>query len=68
MNCSKCGLPVHEERAELGLKTCRACASNSKPFAVMVYSHKTAGVLELVESEEAFKALKGAADERVEAL
>jgi hypothetical protein len=50
------------ERLELGLETCMECSPKGKPRGVMVYSHKTGGVLEITESEEAFQELKRSAD------
>jgi len=53
-----CGKSVEKERAELGLKVCKACAfggvGQKKIMARMVFSHKTAPEIEIL-SEEVFK-------------
>lgn len=66
--CAKCGKPMPIERLELGFPNCKECTPQNKPFAFMVYSHKTGGILETTENPEVFKAIKTGADKRVEAL
>jgi hypothetical protein len=68
VGCAKCGRPMPAERQELGFPCCKECSPQGRPKGVVVYSHKTAGVLELVYSEEAFRAMKRSADSGVESL
>ena len=50
MNCG-CGNPIEAARLEIGFKCCKACAFTgpdlAKPRGVMVFSHKTAGEIEI---------------------
>ena len=66
--CAKCGKPMPAERAELGLMACKECTPQGKPKGIMVYSHKTGGMLEVTNDEEVFQRIKKAADDRVESL
>lgn len=66
--CAKCGKPMPAERLVLGLSGCKACTPQRKPLGAMIYSHKTGGVLEVTDNEEAFKKIKGSADDSVESL
>lgn len=56
------------ERLEFGLDRCKECSPQGRPLGVMVYSHKTAGVLCVTEDRDAFRRMKTSADDRVEAL
>lgn len=66
--CARCGRPMPAERLEFGLTRCKECSPQGRPKGVMVYDHKTAGVLCVTDSEEAFRALKRSADDNVESL
>jgi len=68
VGCARCGRPMPAERLEFGFNCCKDCTPQTKPKGIMIYSHKTAGVLETTDSEEVFKAIKTGADARVEAL
>lgn len=50
-----CGIKVEEARAELGLKICRACAFAGpdvpRPKGRIIYSHKTAGEIEILKAD-----------------
>lgn len=67
VGCSKCGKPMPAERLELGLSKCKDCSPKGKPKGIMVYGHKTGGVLETVD-EQVFKEMKGSSDDKVESL
>jgi len=67
VGCSKCGKPMPAERLEFGLHKCSACTPQSKPKGVMIYDHKTGGVLETT-SDEVFEEMKKSNDERLESL
>ena len=57
--CPKCGKPTPDERYQaIGVLTCCDCTPQ-KPrlLGVVVYDHKTGGVLELC-NEDQFKAIK----------
>ena len=54
MNCG-CGNRVEEARVELGLKICKSCAFTGpdvpRPKGRMIYSHKTAGEIEILSAK-----------------
>ena len=68
VGCRKCGKPMPAERLEFGYPDCMGCTPQAKPKGVMVYSHKTGGVLDITTDEGVFQALKGSADDGVERL
>lgn len=68
VGCEKCKKAMPAERLELGLKTCMECSPKGRPKGVMVYSHKTGGVLDITDNEEVFRQLRGSADDGVESL
>lgn len=54
MNKCNCGNLIEEGRASLGLDTCKVCAfrrNTPKYKGNMVYSHKTAPVIQIMSSE-----------------
>lgn len=57
--CPECHRDVPDERRELlGVDTCPKCTpQRAKPRGVMAYSHKTAGVLDICETEAEFRAM-----------
>lgn len=64
MRCH-CGVEIPEERVELGLTTCKTHSRAAKPVGFMVYGHKTAPDIVIVNSnnkEQLRQALN--ADER----
>ena len=61
VGCQKCGKPMPAERLDFGFDRCSACTPQNKPKAVIVYSHKTAGVAEIV-SDEVFEQMKHSSD------
>ena len=64
-SCKICGREMPIERYELfGLTICSRCAPQNKIKGVMEYSHKTAGILVLCETEEEFHMLKKPANRR----
>lgn len=68
VGCLKCGRPMPAERLELGFPNCKDCTPQGKPKGIMVYSHKTAGVLETVSNEEVFQRMKSSANDSLERL
>jgi len=57
--CPKCGSEVDDERRELlGIDLCIRCTPQHGLWGIMDFSHKTAGVLMLVEDYKLFKQLK----------
>jgi hypothetical protein len=62
--CPECNADVPDERRELlGVDTCAKCTpQRAKPRGVMAYSHKTAGVLDICETDSEFWAMKGIAE------
>jgi hypothetical protein len=56
--CPKCGKPFPEERRDLGFGACIACTpQGERPLGVVVYDHKTGGVLEVCNRDQ-FEAIK----------
>lgn len=51
MNKCHCGEVTPPERLELGLGTCIKHASNSKKVGFMVYGHKTAGEVVILDGK-----------------
>ena len=51
MQCSKCGVEVHPERAELGFSTCVDCSDAKPKRGFMVYGPKTAGALQILPDD-----------------
>ena len=68
VGCPRCGKPMPMERLVLGLDKCKDCSPKGRPKGIMIYSHKTGGTLSVIEDEETFKKIKGAADDSVESL
>jgi hypothetical protein len=46
-----CGQEIPEERIEMGFNTCIAHASASKKVGYMVYGHKTAGEVVILDGQ-----------------
>jgi hypothetical protein len=53
--CSCCSEPIEVARAELGLRVCLSCAkrgvSQSRYMGAMVFEHKTAGSLQVMQPD-----------------
>ena len=47
-----CGKIIPEERLEFGFTTCLDCSKESKPIGFMVYGHKTAGEIVIIDSKD----------------
>jgi hypothetical protein len=54
MNCG-CGNEIHPERVALGFKVCVVCgekfAQAKRPYGIVVYSHKTAGAIQITDKK-----------------
>lgn len=54
MRC-KCGNPIEKERSKLNLNSCKSCAFTGKDVGkvrgTMIYSHKTAPTLQIMNKE-----------------
>jgi hypothetical protein len=50
MFCLKCKQPIPQERLEIlpNTKTCKDCSEVQKPIGFMIYSHKTAPTIHLI--------------------
>lgn len=50
-----CGNDIHPERYELGYKICLTCGDRAalvkKPYGSMIYNHKTAGELQIIDRD-----------------
>jgi predicted amidophosphoribosyltransferase len=66
--CPKCQADVPDERLELlGVETCAKCTKQKPRYkGVMAYGHKTGGLLDICDTEDQFRSMKGTADPRPE--
>jgi hypothetical protein len=70
MKCSECDNEFPDERHDLlGVATCISCTPQApKPLGVMIYDHKSGGVMETIDDPELFKQFKTSNDEMLESL